>query len=264
MYLNYWELKRFPFENVADPSFFYLSDSHEEALSRLLYTSKMGKGGAMLTGDIGSGKTLISHVYMNTLREEGADVSFLTNPPYSPVEFLQEILFQMGSADPPGSKSKLLKELNKKLIDNLEHKRGTAIIVDEAQILHQETLEEARLLLNFQTNERFLLTLVLVGQNELRLKIRAMKALDQRIAIRYELEPFSLVDAVKYIMFRARKAGFKKNVFSKKAIRTIYEYTGGLPRKINTVCDLSLLLACNEKRAFVDSGIVESVIDDLA
>ena len=91
MYLKYWALKKFPFENVADPSFFYLSKSHEEALSRLLYASKMRKGGAMLTGDIGSGKTLISHVYMNKLKQGGADVSLLTNPPYSSLEFLQEI-----------------------------------------------------------------------------------------------------------------------------------------------------------------------------
>jgi len=263
MYLNYWNLKKFPFENVADPSLFYVSQSHEEALSRLLYASRMSKGAAMLTGDIGCGKTLISRVYRNKVKEAGAEVSLLMNPPYRPIEFLQTILYHLGIGEPPDSKAKLLQILNKKMNHNMEQNRGTIIVIDEAQILCEETFEEARLLLNFQNNHRFLLTLVLIGQPELRTKIRQMKPFDQRIPIRFHLQPFGFLDTIKYIMFREKRAGFTKNIFTKKAIKRIYEYTGGLPRKINSVCDLSLLIAFNKKRKLINPAIVENVIGDL-
>jgi len=263
MYLKYWGLKKFPFDNVADPSFFYLSESHEEALSRLLYASKMMKGGAMLTGGIGCGKTLISKVYMNELMEEKSEISLLTNPPLGSIELLQEILYQMSITELPDSKTKLLQLLNRKLIDNMEQNKETIIIIDEAQILNEETFEEARLLLNFQRNDRFLLTLVLIGQAELKVKIRQIKQLDQRIAIRYHIHPFHFLGTAKYIMFREKKAGFARNVFTTKAIKEIYEYSQGVPRKVNSVCDLSLLIAFNRKRKVVDSGIVKNVVDDL-
>lgn len=263
MYLEYWGLKKFPFENVADPYFFYLSESHEEALSRLLYASKMRKGGAMLTGDIGCGKTLISKIYMKELVEEGSEVILLTNPPLGPIEFLQEILHQLGITELPDSKAKLLQILEKKMIRNMERNKVTIIIVDEAQVLNDEAFEEARLLLNYQSDNKFLLSLVLIGQVELKVKIRQMEQLDQRIAIKYHLRPFHLLNTAKYIMFREKKAGVKKNLFTTNALKTIYEYTGGVPRKINSVCDLSLLVAFNKKMKVVDSGIIKSIIDDL-
>lgn len=263
MYLAYWGLERFPFDNVTDPSFFYLSDIHKEALSRLLYASKMMKGGAMLTGDIGCGKTLISKVYMKRLRNDGSEVSLLTNPPLEPVELLQEILYQMSINDLPNSKNKLLQILNRKMLDNMEQNKETIIIIDEAQILNEETFEEARLLLNLQSNDRFLLTVVLIGQTELKVKIRQMKQFDQRIAIRYHLHPFHLLDTIKYIMFREKKAGFRRNVFTTKALEKIYEYSRGVPRVINSVCDLCLLIGFHKKSNIVESGIVKSVIDEL-
>ena len=263
MYLSYWGLHRFPFNNVADPSFFYLSDIHKEALSRLLYASKMMKGGAMLTGEIGCGKTLISRVYMKRLYQDGAEVSLLTNPPLEPVDLLQGILLQMNINDLPTSKTQLLQALNSKIIANREQNKETIIIIDEAQILNEETFEEARLLLNLQSNDRFLLTVVLIGQTELKEKIRQMRQFDQRIAIRYHLHPFTLTDTIKYIMFRERKAGFHRNVFTTKAIEKVYDYSRGVPRVINSVCDLCLLIGYYDKTKIIDSGIVRSVMDEL-
>ena len=264
MYLAYWGLRRFPFDNVADPSFFYLSEIHKEALSRLLYASKMMKGGAMLTGEIGCGKTLISRVYMKRLQHDGSEVILLTNPPVEPVELLQGILLQMNINELPNSKTKLLQILNSKIIANMEQNRETIIIVDEAQILNEETFEEARLLLNLQSNDRFLLTVVLIGQTELKMKIRQMKQFDQRIAIRYHLYPLSLSDTIRYIMSREKKAGFRRNVFTTKAIEKIYEYSRGVARVINSVCDLCLLIGFYSKGKIIDSGIVKSVMDELA
>jgi general secretion pathway protein A len=110
---------------------------------------------------------------------------------------------------------------------------------------------------------RFLPTLVLIGQTELRVKISQLKQFDQRIAITYHLHPFPFLDAVRYILFREKKAGFAKNAFTTKAIKLVYEYTRGLPREINSVCDPSLLVGFNKKREFIDSGIIKSVIDEL-
>jgi len=149
MYRTYWRLKRLPFENIADPYFFYLSGFHKEALSRLFYASKMRKGGAMLTGDIGCGKTLLSKVYMNKLIQEGHEIILLANPPLGPIGFLQEIVYQMGVKELPDSKTKLLQILNKMMLQNMEHNKETIIILDEAQSLNEETFEEARLLLNY-------------------------------------------------------------------------------------------------------------------
>ncbi len=264
MYLKYWGIKKFPFENVTDPYFFYLSESHEEAMSRLLYAAQMRKGGAMLTGDIGCGKTLISKIYMEKLIKEGSEVILLPNPPFGAIEFLQEIIHQLGITEVPDSKSKLLQILKKKMAHNLERNKVTIIIIDEAQVLNEEAFEEARLLLNFQINNQFLLTLILIGQAELKLKVRQMEQFDQRIAIKYHIHPFGLLDTAKYIMLREKKAGFTKNVFSTKALKTIYEYTSGIPRRINSVCDLSLLIGFNKKKKFIESGIIKNIIDDLA
>lgn len=263
MYLDYWNLKKFPFENVADPSFFYVSQSHEEALGRLLYASRMSKGAAMLTGNIGCGKTLISRVYRNKLREAGADVALLNNPPHRPLEFLQEIAYQMGTEEPPDSKTKLLHILYKRMIANMQQNKKTIVVIDEAHVLPEEALEEARLLLNFQNNDHFMMTLLLIGQPELRVKVVRMSGLEQRIPIRFHLRPFDFVNTVKYVLFREKKAGFTNNVFTKEALRKIYDYSGGLPRKINLICDLSLLVAFNEKTKVVKTSTVDTAIEDL-
>jgi len=263
VYLDYWNLKKFPFENVADPSFFYVSQSHEEALGRLLYASRMSKGAAMLTGNIGCGKTLISRVYRNKLREAGADVALLNNPPHRPLEFLQEIAYQMGTEEPPDSKTKLLHILYKRMIANMQQNKKTIVVIDEAHVLPEEALEEARLLLNFQNNDHFMMTLLLIGQPELRVKVVRMSGLEQRIPIRFHLRPFDFVNTVKYVLFREKKAGFTNNIFTKEALRKIYDYSGGLPRKINLICDLSLLVAFNEKTKVVKTSTVDTAIEDL-
>jgi len=176
---------------------------------------------------------------------------------------LQEILQQLGIKDLPDSRARLLQILNKHMIYNMEQNKETIVIVDEAQILNEETFEEARLLLNFQNKDRFFLTLVLIGQNELKAKISHIAQFYQRIAIRYHLHPFHLLDTAKYILFREKKAGLTRNIFTTEAIKEIYDYSQGVPRKVNSVCDLSLLIAFNKKRKLISSGIVKSVVDDL-
>jgi general secretion pathway protein A len=262
MYLEYWGFKEFPFENVPDPRFFYLSRSHEEGLTRLIYAAKMRKGGAMLSGEIGCGKTTLTKVCVQELSGDKFDIGLIVNPKLEPIEFLQEVLYQFGIADAPETKVKCLRALNDKMLENMKVSKETLLIVDEAQLLSQATLEEIRLLLNFQLNDRFLITILLLGQPELRDKIRAIEQLEQRIAIKYHLTPFNFDDTARYILFRQKKAGGNDNVFSKEAVERIYEHTKGVPRKINNLCDLSLLIGFGKSEKLIKSNTIESIIKD--
>lgn len=262
MYLEYWGLNELPFENVPNPRFFFFSSSHEEALTRLIYTANMKKGGAMLSGEIGCGKTTLSKVYVQELSEERFDIGMIINPKLESLEFLQEVLYQFDITDVPPTKVKCLQALNDKMLENMKGNRETILIVDEAQLLDESTFEEIRLLLNFQLNDRFLMTIILLGQPELRDKIRGIEQLDQRIAIRYHLRPFSREETGQYISFRLARAGKQENVFTHDAIQEIYRHSKGVPRMINNLCDLSLLIGFSAKLKIIDTHIVESIISD--
>jgi type II secretory pathway predicted ATPase ExeA len=261
MYLDYWGLKKYPFENVPDPEFMYYAKEHEEALVRLLYIIKRNKGAALLTGEIGCGKTTLSRVVIRHLPETDFDIALITNPSLDPLDFLREVLHQFGMNPETSSKSDLINLLNTHLLENMKEQKISLLIVDEAQLIKPETFEEVRLLLNFQMDDRFLMTFVLIGQPELRDIIRAYKQLDQRIAIRYHLNPLGFEETIAYIAFRLNKAGLIKNVFDAQALEDIYQYSEGIPRKINNVCDISLLIGFSIKAHEIDPDIIKKVID---
>ena len=241
---------------------FYLSKSHEEALTRLIYATEMRKGGAMISGEIGCGKTTLAGIYINELSEEKYDIGLIINPKLEPEEFLQEVLYQFGIQDIPNKKVECLRVLNNKMIENMKIGMETILIVDEAQLLNESIFEEIRLLLNFQLNKRFLLTIILLGQPELRYKVQDIEQLDQRIAIKYHLKPFDLEETFEYINFRLQKAGKNENVFSQSAVEKVYEHTKGVPRKINNLCDLALLIGFSSQKRVVDPEIVGNIISD--
>lgn len=262
MYLEYWGFIEFPFENVPDPKFFYLSNSHEEALSRLIYAVRMRKGGAMLSGDVGCGKTTLTKVAIQELSGSTYDIALLINPKLEPLEFLQEVLYQFGISEVPETKVKCLRLLNDRMLENMKSGKETLLMVDEAQLLTSSTLEEIRLLLNFQLNDRFLITILLLGQPELKDKVRNVQQLDQRLAIRYHLAPFDLEDTGRYIEFRQTKAGRSSSVFTREAVARVFEHSKGVPRRINNICDLSLLIGFSKNAGEIDPKIVEGIIDD--
>jgi general secretion pathway protein A len=144
----------------------------------------------------------------------------------------------------------------------MKKNKSTLLIVDEAQLAHTETFEEIRLLLNFQLNDQFLLTFVLIGQPELKDLIRGFKQLDQRIAIRYHLNPLNAEESTKYIAYRMEKAGLNNGLFTPEAVEEIYNYSEGVPRKVNNVCDLSLLIGFSMKEKTIGLDIVKKVIKD--
>lgn len=262
MYLEYWGLDKYPFDNVPDPDFFFMSKPHEEGLTRLLYAVERGKGCALLSGEVGAGKTTLGKVLLRKISKERYDIAMIANPCLETKEFLQDILYKLGITDVPESKVEILRILYKKLTDNLEQNKGTLLIIDEAQFIAESTLEEIRLLLNYQLSNRFLLTIFLMGQPELVDKVKAIKQLAQRVEISYFLRSFNFKETTDYIFFREKKAGLSKNVFSKQAIEIIFEHSNGIPRIINNLCDLSLLVGSGEKKTMVTYEVIKDIIDD--
>ena len=263
MYKAYWGLIDAPFENVPDPSFLYESPQHKEALSRMLYGISRRKGCVMLTGEIGSGKTTLSRTLIQRLPRENYEVALLENPKLTPLLFVQEIIYQFTGENLNQKKTNQLHHLNRILYKNVSDDKDSVIIVDEAQLIQdKDTFEELRLLLNFQLNDRFLLTLILIGQPELKEIVDSIPQFEQRVAIKYHLQNLSYEEMVKYIEFRLRRAGLNRNVFTIEAMEKIFEYSSGTPRKINNICDMGLLVGWNKKGKYVDSSIISNLLSE--
>ncbi len=217
----------------------------------------------MLTGEVGCGKTTISNVFKEKLQNGKFNIGMITNPSLSSIELLQEILYQLGSDVHYSTKLQLIHALHDKVMENLKVGKETIVIIDEAHLIkEEETYEELRLLLNLQDNDRFLLTLILVGQPELKELIEKIPQFEQRIPIKYHLRPLNFIDTFKYIQFRLKKAGISKNIFTGDAAKRIYEYSGGIPRKINNICDMSLLAGFIDQARVIDKTIITKVIED--
>lgn len=262
MYLAYWQLDRPAFENTPDPQFFYLSRDHEEALCRLSYAIQNRKEAAMLTGEVGCGKSLICQSLIKSLPVETYNVAYISNPKYPPLDFLQALLFHLGfEHEIPGKKMQIVAALKKKIREEAEKGRHTVLIVDEAHTMDAEALEETRLLLNDQLPDRFIVTLVLVGQSSLKEPVGQNSPLDQRVFLRYHLPALSAEDTARYIAFRLERAGLKGNVFDDAAKERIYEVSGGIPRRINIICALCLLVGQGARVNKIGSNIVNLVIE---
>ncbi|MBN1573269.1 MAG: AAA family ATPase [Deltaproteobacteria bacterium] len=263
MYKSYWGLIDAPFENVPDPSFLYESPQHKEALSRMLYGISRRKGCVMLTGEIGSGKTTLSRTLIQRLPRENFEVALIENPKLTPLLFIQEIIYQFTGENVDQKKTNMLHHLNRILYKNVSDDKESVIVIDEAQLIEtKETFEELRLLLNFQLNDRFLLTLILIGQPELKQIVNSIPQFEQRVAIKYHLQNLSYEEMVKYIEFRLKRAGLNRNVFTIESMEKIFNYSGGTPRKINNICDMGLLVGWNMKSKYVDSSIISNLLSE--
>ena len=264
MYEKYWKLREKPFINTPDPRFLYHSTQHEDALIKLTYAVAEGMGGAMLTGVFGCGKTLIGKAILAELGKDKYKFAFINNPKISYVELLRSIVRSLKSQALPDKMTdimadSLLELLNGVLLDNMRDGKETVIIVDEAHLLADEAVfEQLRLLMNFQTENKFLLTLLLFGQPELKDKVANLKQLDQRIAIRCHLDRFNKKESTEYIAYRLGISGREDEIFTADAVDFIHERSGGIPRRINTLCDLSLLTGFGKKAEKIDMGIVKA------
>jgi len=256
-YESYWGLTELPFENVPDPKFYFPTPMHEEALHRLLYGVQTRKGALLLTGEIGCGKTLLSRELSLHLAGQQYDVAVLANPSFGVEDFLTEVLYQLG-IEPTKTKVRLLHLLNERLLDNYKRGKQTVVVIDEAQTIQDNQIfEELRLLLNYQLNDRFLLTLVMMGQPELNDRVMTLKQFAQRISIKYHLGFFSAEQTTNYVQFRLKAANCMKTVFTDEALDIVFKQSGGVPRNINTLCDLCLLIGYMDRATGIDRKIVE-------
>lgn len=257
MYLEYWNLRDFPFENVPDPAYFYDSSMHHQILEELTMGIQRRKGAIMLTGEIGSGKTTVTQRALLELPEDRFDIALINYPSLTPLEMLREVNRQFGLDTSGDHRNRLLQVLQEHLIANARAGRDTLICIDEAQSIPSiDTLEELRLLLNFQLSSRFLLTLVLVGQPELRDEIRELPQLRQRIAMNMHLGALSAADTAHYILHRLRAAGSNRDLLTRQAVDHIYEQTGGIPRCINHLLDRCLLSGMRKGASHLDSQLI--------
>ena len=264
MYEAYWGLSEPPFDNSPNPKFLYLSPEHEEALVRMMYAVRQRKGCAILTGEYGCGKTTLSRALIQRLEVERYEIGLLTNPSCTAVEFLSEILYQLGVETEEKTKPELLHRLNEVFFHNYRTGRDSVIIVDEAQLVSDDVVfEELRLLMNFQTDDRFLVTILLIGSPELSAKVRRLRPLDQRIAIRYHLNTLDDTHTAQYITHRLKMAGQAGHIFTDDAVKLVFDFTRGTPREINNLCDLALLVGYSKKVTEIDEKIIAGAIRDI-
>ncbi|MDI6839447.1 MAG: AAA family ATPase [bacterium] len=265
VYNEYWGITEEPFKNVPDPRFFYRSESHEEALIRLQYLVNGEKGCGILFGGFGCGKTVVLNALTDEFKNTGRKFAYISNPLMDNIELLREIVYRLTGDSAPYKKSDVLHTLEKLLIDSILNGKNTVIIIDEAHTIDDDAVfEECRLFLNMYYENRQLLTLLLSGQPEIIKTIDRLKSLAQRITLRCSISKFNYTDTQNYIRYRLGIVGLKREIFTNDAINEIYNYSDGIPRRINTVCDLSLLSGFFNKVKMIDKDIVSDVVKDRA
>jgi general secretion pathway protein A len=244
MYCEYFGLKEMPFSIAPDPRYLYMSEKHREALAHLLYGVRSDNGFVLLTGEVGTGKTTVCRCFMDQV-PDNTDIAFILNPKITVEELLATICDELDISYAQGSVS------NKAMVDRIndyllnEHARGrsTLLILEEAQNLSPDVLEQVRLLTNLETDERKLLQIIMLGQPELRALLSRphMRQLSQRITARYHLDALSRDEVASYISHRLQVAGGRPKLFPRSITDTVYELSGGIPRVINLLCDRALL-----------------------
>jgi general secretion pathway protein A len=266
MYLKHFNLSERPFSITPDPRFLYMSDRHREALAHLLYGLGEGGGFVQLTGEVGTGKTTICRCLLEQV-PENVDVALVLNPKVTAEELIATVCDELGVDYPPETHSikTFTDVLNRHLLAAYARGRRTVLIIDEAQNLSPEVLEQVRLLTNLETATKKLLQIILIGQPELRalLAREEMRQLAQRVTARYHLEPIAQHDVNGYIQHRLQICGTSHIVFRKRAVNLIRRLSGGIPRLINVLCDRALLGAYVEGKSQVDRGIVKKAAQEV-
>ena len=265
MYLAYYGLREAPFSPTPDPKFLFQSSRHREALAQLIYGVRERKGFIVLTGEIGTGKTTLLRTLLERL-DSTTPVAYIHNSALGIEGLLEYMLQDWGVKSTGSTHAQRLFELNEFLIDQHRQGRAPVLVVDEAQNLSIEALEAVRLLSNFETTHQKLMQILLVGQPELRDKLNApeLRQLKQRVALRCHIGPLSPEETRLYIRHRLRVAGATDTgLFTDGAVQKITEYSGGVPRLVNIVCDHCLLSGYADSKRRIDAAVVDETIEYL-
>jgi general secretion pathway protein A len=259
VYADFFGLNEKPFSITPDPRYLYLSPRHADALAHLLYGISESGGFIQLTGEVGTGKTTLIRSVLEQLPDK-AEVALILNPRLSPQELLQSICEELRICLPADRSVKALVDtLNAELLRANAEGRRIVLMIDEAQTLAPELIEQVRLLTNLETPKQKLLQIILIGQPELRdmLGRPEMRQVAQRVTGRYHLEPLSAQETAGYVRHRLRVAGAQREIFKPGALRQLYKDSGGIPRLINVVADRTLLAAYTQEQSAIDRGLVK-------
>ncbi|MCE9677923.1 AAA family ATPase [Shewanella sp. AS1] len=258
MYKAFYGLNDNPFSIAPNPHYLFLSDRHREALAHLTYGLGETGGFVLLTGEVGTGKTTVSRCLLNQLPED-TDTAFILNPSLTELELLATLCDELGIdyGEAPSLKQ-LTDKLSQFLLANHEKGRNTVLIIDEAQHLRPEVLEQLRLLTNLETDTKKLLQVILIGQPELQqlLKRQELRQLAQRITARYHLLPLTEQEIALYVLHRLQVAGRHEPLFNRGAIKALHKYSGGIPRLINLLCERALMAGYAQSKVPIDAKMV--------
>jgi type II secretory pathway predicted ATPase ExeA len=263
MFEAFYGFSERPFSKTPDPRFLYLGRMHREALARLAYAVEE-RDFVLLTGGIGCGKTTLSRALMDELDDGYRLIPFI-NPRLEPMDFLRLLALRLQIAEPSSYKADLLERIGTELYHLHQQDICPVLIIDEAQLISKETYDEIRLLTNFQLDDRNLLSIVLMGQPELRQRLQhaAYEPLRQRIGMQCHLTPFALDESIDYLNHRIMVAGGQAGLFSSRAMAAIHHLTTGIPRRINHVATLALLEGFGREAAHIDLDIIEAITPEL-
>ncbi len=264
MYQSYFGLAEEPFSIAPDPRYLYMSQRHQEALAHLLYGVNAGGGFVLLTGEVGAGKTTVCRCLLEQI-PEACDVAYIFNPKLTVEELLSTICAEFGISCPPGNASAntsvkvYIDCINAYLLDAHARGRHTVLIIDEAQNLSADVLEQLRLLTNLETNQRKLLQIILLGQPELAAMLARpeLRQLAQRIIARYHLGPLAKHEVASYVQHRLGISGAQRPLFPLALMGKLYRLSGGIPRIINVLCDRALLGTFAQNKEKVDHATLK-------
>lgn len=265
MYLEYYKLKEHPFNITPDPRFLYFAPHHKEAYDHLMYGIKQRRGFIELTGEVGSGKTTLCRAVLANL-DKDVETALILNPSLTETQLLRAMLNDFGLEVRGRDRLAYIEKLNAFLLDKNREGTNVALVIDEAQDLSPQVMEQVRLLSNLETDQYKLIQIVMCGQPELKKRLSRpdLRQLRQRITVRYHIPPLTEEDTAKYIKHRLWVAGSDGTViFEPRAVREIYKYSQGTPRVINAVCDNALLAGYVAGIRKIDTHCVRKAIRQL-
>jgi general secretion pathway protein A len=264
MYCKHYGFKKMPFSATSNPDFFYESESHREAYAAIEYGISQRKGIILITGEVGTGKTTLCKKILDRLAEN-VEVSLVLNPYFSDMQLLQAIVEDFGIEVQKKNRLEIIKALNNFLIEKHGKDGNAVLIIDEAQHLTARQLEQVRLLSNLETYDEKLLQVILVGQPELTKNLSQfrLRQIRQRIFVKHDLAPLQEGEIKQYIHVRLTNAGKKDQMMDDKCYKIIYEFSGGIPRLINMLCDRALLMGYAREKSRLDETIMRDSIKEI-